>query len=69
MVKKKIIKTTNWQRFKRGFITGIGTAFGATVGFAIVSTVIIFILNQLGGLPLVGNWIANIVKVTQGALK
>lgn len=58
----------NWQRFKRGFVTGIGTAFGATVGFAIVSTIIIFILQHLGGLPLIGDWIASIVKVTENAL-
>ena len=67
MTKKK--KISNTERFKRGFITGIGTAFGATVGFAIVSTVIIFILQHLGGLPLIGSWIANIVKYTQNALK
>lgn len=63
------IKISNSERFKRGFITGIGTAFGATVGFAIISTIVIFVLQHMGGLPLIGSWIANIVRYTQTSLK
>jgi hypothetical protein len=62
-------KLSKFEIFKNGFIGGIGTAFGATVGFAIVSSIIIFILSHLGGLPLIGGWLANIVKVTQNALR
>jgi hypothetical protein len=64
MTKKEV-----WSNFKEGFIKGIGGAFGATVGFAIVSTLIIFILNRLGGLPLTSKWIASVVEYTQQALK
>ena len=55
--------------FKQGIISGIGWAFGVTIGFVLISTLIVFILNLLGGLPLIGNWIAGIVEVTQTQLQ
>lgn len=62
MAKEKI--KSFGRLLKEGFIKGIGWAFGATVGFAIVSTILIFILRQAGGLPLVGSFIATIVDAT-----
>ncbi len=56
------------ERFKDGFVRGLGWAFGVTIGFVIVSTILIFILRLLGGLPLIGKWIANIVDATQEQL-
>jgi hypothetical protein len=50
---------------RRGFISGIGWAFGVTIGFVLVSTLLVIILNLLGGLPLIGKWIANLVQATQ----
>lgn len=49
-------------------IAGVGWAFGVTIGFVIISTLLVVILRQLGGLPLVGSWIAQIVEVTLGQL-
>ena len=61
MAKKKI----NYpELLKKGVIRGIGWAFGATIGFAIVSTILVFVLRQAGGLPLVGSFIATIVDAT-----
>ena len=48
-----------------GFIRGIGWAFGVTIGFVIVSSLLVIILNALGGTPLIGSWLANIVEATQ----
>ncbi len=56
------------KAIKQGFINGIGWAAGVTVGFVIVSTIIVWILNALGGLPVVGGWIADIVEATQAQL-
>jgi hypothetical protein len=53
------------QKFKEGFISGMGWSFGVTIGFVIVSTLIVLLLNILGGLPVIGNFIANIVEATQ----
>jgi len=49
---------------KRGFYSGVGWAFGATLGFALVSTILVIILRQLGGIPLIGSFFANIVEAT-----
>lgn len=57
-----------WEMFKDGFISGLGWSFGVTVGFVIISTIVIQILKSLGGLPLVGDFMANIVQATQQQL-
>ena len=56
------------ELFKRGFYSGIGWAFGATIGFAIVSTILVVILRQAGGIPFIGNLIAKIVEATLAQL-
>ena len=53
------------ELLKNSFISGVGWAFGVTFGFVIVSTLIVLSLNYLGGLPVIGSFIANIVEETQ----
>ncbi len=54
--------------FIKNFIGGVGWAAGITFGFALFSLVLSFVLNQLGGLPLVGDFFASIIEATQKAL-
>jgi hypothetical protein len=61
-------KMKKLKNFKEGFISGIGWSFGVTIGFVIISTLMVIILNSLGGIPLVGEGIASIVHETQQAL-
>ena len=66
-MKKDLVETTKLtfaELLRRGFYSGVGWAFGATLGFVIVSTILAFILRQAGGLPVVGNFIATIVQST-----
>jgi hypothetical protein len=64
-VVEKIHKTSSKRElFKRGFYSGIGWALGATIGFAIISTILVFILNRIGATPILGGWIARIVEST-----
>jgi len=51
--------------FKQGFLSGLGWSFGVTLGFAIISTIVVYILNRAGGLPFIGSFIATIVEETQ----
>lgn len=61
----KIHKTSSKRELlKRGFYSGIGWAFGATIGFAIVSTILVFLLSRIGATPILGGWIAKIVEST-----
>jgi len=57
-----------FQHFKNGFIGGLGWSFGVTIGFVLISTIIVSSLRIAGGLPLVGEWIAGIVTATQESL-
>ncbi|OGM59925.1 hypothetical protein A3A75_02600 [Candidatus Woesebacteria bacterium RIFCSPLOWO2_01_FULL_39_10] len=64
MVEDSYKKSSKLEFFKRGFISGLGWSFGVTFGFLIISFLLIAVLRQLGGLPLVGNFIASIVEAT-----
>ncbi len=54
--------------FIKGFIQGFGWAFGVTIGFVLISTILVLILQSLGGLPVIGDWIASIVEATLSQL-
>lgn len=56
------------ELLKDGFFAGVGWAFGVTVGFVLISSLIVLVLQNLGGLPLIGSWIASIVEETQKQL-
>jgi hypothetical protein len=56
------------ELLKEGFFAGLGWAFGVTIGFVILSTLLVIFLKFLGGLPLVGQGIASVVEVTQDQL-
>ena len=62
---EKTARIPGGELFRRGLIAGIGWTFGATLGFVIVSTIVIAIFRSLGGLPVIGSFIANIVEETQ----
>ena len=54
--------------FEKNLVSGFAWAIGVTIGFAFISSVLVILLSYAGGLPLVGNWIANVVEVTQSSL-
>lgn len=60
---------TIFDKLKTGFLTGLGSAIGLTVGFALVSTLLINVIRLGGGLPLVGSFFASIVSATQASLE
>ena len=58
-----------FEKFKDGLLRGIGWAFGVTIGFALISTILVATLGPLGGIPLIGDKIADIVQATQISLE
>lgn len=50
------------------FIGGMSWALGMTLGFSILVYILSLILNAVGGLPLIGNYLADIITYTQQAL-
>jgi len=61
-------KIPSLELFKRGFVSGIGWAVGVTIGFVIISSLLIFILQRAGGLPLIGDFLASLVEATLNQL-
>jgi hypothetical protein len=62
-------KTSIKLSFLKGFLSGLGWMIGATIGFALLLTLLTFVLNWAGGLPVVGEIIANIIEATNKALE
>ncbi len=50
------------------FIGGIGWVLGMTLGVSLLVLITSSIISALGGLPIIGGWIAKIISVTQQAL-
>ncbi|KKU63860.1 MAG: hypothetical protein UX87_C0016G0021 [Candidatus Amesbacteria bacterium GW2011_GWA1_47_16] len=62
-------KPESWfHKIKDGFVRGLGWSFGVTIGFVIISSVLVTALQAMGGLPLIGAWIASVVETTQAEL-
>ncbi len=55
--------------FLKNFVGGIGWVAGITIGFALLISLVSYLLSQAGGLPLIGDWFARIVEVTNQALE
>jgi len=55
--------------FKNGLFHGLGWAFGATIGFLIISSVLVFVLRALGGLPLIGRYLTPVIQSTENQLE
>lgn len=68
MVSKEQIQSAR-TLIREGFLRGTGWALGATFGFFVVITLLGFILRLLGGLPVVGEWFAALIEVTNQALE
>lgn len=68
MNEKKKKRTSYRELFQQGIFAGIGWAIGVTIGFVMISIVLVFVLRNLGGMPIVGSWIASVVESTQEQL-
>lgn len=54
--------------FRQGIMGGIGWAFGVTIGLILISFIFGIILRNVGGFPLIGSVVADIVENTQAEL-
>jgi len=62
--KKEFIKEA-----RKGIVGGIFWSIGVTIGFAIVSAVLIGILSNINTLPIIGNFLADVIEQTQKNLE
>lgn len=62
------LSESTWKIFYKSFVAGTGWVFGVTVGFTLLISLLSFVMGQLGGLPVIGNFVASLVEVTKDAL-
>jgi len=62
-------KDSYFSVFFKNFVGGIGWVAGITIGFAILISLLGVFLNRLGGLPMIGNWFARLIEITNQALE
>lgn len=53
----------------KNFVGGMAWAAGASVGFTLLVAVVGILLRKLGGLPVIGDFLASVVEVTQVAMR
>ena len=63
-MKKEIKKFSHKKAFSTSFVGGIGWALGASIGFALLISLLTYVLNLLGGLPLIGKFFGQIIENT-----
>lgn len=54
-----------WKLLWINFTSGIARGLGIGVGFAVLGALVIYVLKSLVTLPLIGNYIAQIVEIVQ----
>jgi hypothetical protein len=65
---KFMTKKEFWENAKQGLVNGIFWSIGASIGFAIVTTILVSLMSRAGTLPLLGSFIASIVRSTLQSL-
>ena len=66
---KAEVKEQKRTIFYKNFIAGLGWMTGVTVGFTVLVAVLRFLFNWIGGLPLIGELLAEIITWTNKALE
>lgn len=56
------------KNFRHSMLSGFAWAIGVTLGFAFISTVLVVGFKFAGGLPLIGDFVANIMDATNESL-
>lgn len=51
------------QLAARGFLMGLMSGLGATVGVAIILAIIGLLIRQFGGIPVIGDWLNDLGRI------
>lgn len=66
----KLIRVYNseWKMMAFNFLRGIAMALGSIFGATVVLSVIMYLLSQIEVVPLIGEWVTEIIQQVQGGL-
>lgn len=62
-------KTEFFNHAKHETVKGIFWSLGATIGFALVSTIFVVLLSSINTVPIIGNFVAQVVEQTERNLE
>lgn len=57
------------EQAKKGLVGGVFWSIGVSLGFAIVSAIIIGVLSNVDTVPIIGSFVADVVEQTQRNLE
>lgn len=57
------------KHFITGFMGGVGWAFGATIGTAVVAYIVSLLIRKVDLVPIFGQFIADVIKASQESLR
>ena len=49
--------------YARSFLSGVFSALGATVGLAVIITIVGILVRHFGGLPVIGHWLTALASL------
>ncbi len=55
------VHLSTWHLMRNNFVGGIAWGFGAVLGGTVIVALIIFLLNLLNGVPVIGEFISSII--------
>ena len=58
-----------YKNLLSGFVGGIGWAAGASIGFALLITLLSFLFKLLGGVPFLGSFVGQVAQQAQEYLQ
>lgn len=65
MQRYEAVKATRKELFISNFVGGIAWTLGATIGGAVILTILSLIFKNINLVPIVGSFVADIIKFIQ----
>ena len=66
---RKLYHKSKIRQFLSNIIYGIGRGFGISIGMLVVSALFIAIMKELVSLPIIGEYIAQLVTIVENYLR
>lgn len=65
---RSIMQLVRQQSATRSFFRGVAAGLGSVVGATIVVTILALVLRNIQLIPVIGDWVAQIVEYVQSAI-
>ena len=56
------VHLSTWHLMRNNFVGGIAWGFGVVLGGTVIVAILLFLLNILNGVPIIGEFISNVIN-------